>query len=542
MSTSTPSVRQSAGQEPAPASSAVSQALEHLVATHPPLAPHAPALRRLAAAVRTGRSLEQWQYTDLAGAFTDSSAYDDPPDPSRRLRRSLELLPSVTVFVPLLVTWSGLAAATHAYQRMLDDTAVRDRRQARGRTFLELWQTGFDGHLQAPLTFGWMALWTLLAICLVIASTVLAAVSRRRHDARVTSAREGARRALIPLLHEAQAVLNQARHASPGRHASDFAELADAMRGTLAETRLAHEVAVEAQRATRDLAQQANELYGQLDASAQALRDATKDFENAAHAVLSSTAEASGAAGRLSGAVDRHLEAVERRIDSAAASLVEQTAEAADHGRQRFTEAAAHTEEQLGAIRERLSETVDALLTASGTVSSSGSGLATALMAAAEEGARHIGETYRLAVAATTVSLTGTMAEVARDTEAVVARGERSTRETVEQYAAVHAECAAREERRHGDVLRRQAEFADRLRESAAVFDTALTRATAALEAVVTEAGARAAAGTASDVVQPGPGSSGTPSGSEGTAYARNAAWPADDGPAGDIHDEGGAS
>ncbi|MDT3398071.1 hypothetical protein RKE29_15715, partial [Streptomyces sp. B1866] len=366
--------RPPAAPEPPLSASATARALAVLAGERPALAPHARALRRLATALRTGDGLDQWQYTNLTAAFADPATYDDPPLRGARVRRAVEFAPAVTVFVPLAVTWGALAAATHAYQRMLDAARAGRGPGPDGRTFLELWQTGFAGQLPGPLTFGWTALWTLLAIGLVVGSTVAAAVSRRHREDGLAAAKEDTRRDLIPLLHDAQALLGEARHGSPGRHAADLAALSDGMRATLAETHDAQRQLVKAQRRTGELVESAGRLYGQLDTSATALQTATRGFEDAAR--------------------------------SAAAQ-------------------AARTEVRAEAVQRRLAEAADALVASAEKVTTGGGDLARALMDAADEGARHIGETYRLAVAAAAVSLTGTMEQVAREAGALIDRARR---------------------------------------------------------------------------------------------------------------------
>lgn len=72
----------------------------------------------------------------------------------RRVRdEPLEAALGVLVFLPLLVTWAGLRMASEAYGEL----AESDPKQA-SRPFLQLWQSGFDGHLSSYERFDSVAL------------------------------------------------------------------------------------------------------------------------------------------------------------------------------------------------------------------------------------------------------------------------------------------------------------------------------------------------------------------------------------------------
>lgn len=70
----------------------------------------------------------------------------------------------VGVFVPIAVTWVGLALAAWSY-RSADNAGT-----LRGESFLQGWEKGF-GELPAGLTFDWFAVYTCVLVTLLIVMT-----------------------------------------------------------------------------------------------------------------------------------------------------------------------------------------------------------------------------------------------------------------------------------------------------------------------------------------------------------------------------------
>jgi hypothetical protein len=128
------------------------------------------------------------------------------------------------VFVPLMLTWYGLTRASSAYGAL---TGADPR--AASRPFLQLWQSGFEGHLTGAFTFGHVAMSATVAIALLFALVLVhglrrSAVARREEDA--DRGREELMAALVPALTRAQLVLNRQRSSSPQRFAAELTEAA----------------------------------------------------------------------------------------------------------------------------------------------------------------------------------------------------------------------------------------------------------------------------------------------------------------------------
>ncbi|HEX5402221.1 MAG TPA: hypothetical protein VFX16_07965 [Pseudonocardiaceae bacterium] len=94
-----------------------------------------------------------------------------------------------------------------------------------GRSFPQLWQQGCDGHLPGAFTFGWPAVYTLVAL-----SGALVAE-------------------LVPVLVEVQVAARAQEHASPAHFADELAKAADRLRELLTQ-------ATSAQQKLRDVGDQ----------------------------------------------------------------------------------------------------------------------------------------------------------------------------------------------------------------------------------------------------------------------------------------------
>ena len=218
------------------------------VAERSQLAPPAQMLiYELCSALRNGEPLATasagWSDFDLVGTFASLGTFDDADGRAadngnfgfRRHLTVIEVLQGIFIFVPLLITWAGLQQAAGAYHRMLADPATSAA--ARAGNFLELWQTGFGGHLVSALKFEWAALYTLCAILVLIGITVTAAELRRRADSvsdQDDLQRRSDQRNLLATLARAQLIINRDRLATPARFAAELAGAADGLRALLA--------------------------------------------------------------------------------------------------------------------------------------------------------------------------------------------------------------------------------------------------------------------------------------------------------------------
>ncbi|MEV7787744.1 hypothetical protein AB0O72_20510 [Streptomyces sp. NPDC088106] len=99
------------------------------------------------------------------------------------------------VFLPLLFTWFGLWRASSAHGALTGDDP-----KAAGRPFLQLWQSGFDGHLSEAYPFGHVAVFGCLTLIMLFVLTAVHGYRRTRADRREEQARERARAALTRLV------------------------------------------------------------------------------------------------------------------------------------------------------------------------------------------------------------------------------------------------------------------------------------------------------------------------------------------------------
>lgn len=201
-------------------------AARHLddMAQEPLLAPRADELRALAKALDSGdpEALDPWADLDLMGHFARPESIAETSEESRRTRFNslLDVILGALVFLPLLFTWFGLWQASSAYGALTGDDP-----KAAGRPFLQLWQSGFDGHLGNVFRFGHVAVTGCIALGMLF---VLTAV----HGYRRTAAERGEEQArhrtqavlarLTPVLTRAQLCLNRHRVASPQRFAAEL--------------------------------------------------------------------------------------------------------------------------------------------------------------------------------------------------------------------------------------------------------------------------------------------------------------------------------
>jgi len=286
-------------------------------------------LRTLAADLRRNTDLQRWAHVDLHQAF---ALPEDPPElvgpigltPFKtlgliqtRMREArqatppnsagkallgvlrtssaredlVEALLGVLVFCPLLVTWYALTQAANAYDRL-----SKSDPSAASKPFLQLWQTGFDGHLASWATFGNMA---TTAVCLVVTLLLTAvwhALSRQRASAQESLRRsewDALRQRLASVLTRTRLLLPDRNGATPAQFGDALAGLADglaalshqatAAQASLAETASATaSAAASVQTAATVLAAEIEPLRKATDRIGQAVEDGTKAQQHAA--------------------------------------------------------------------------------------------------------------------------------------------------------------------------------------------------------------------------------------------------------------------
>ncbi|RAQ97662.1 coiled-coil domain-containing protein [Thermogemmatispora tikiterensis] len=235
---------------------------------------------RLAAvqAALTGQaSPSAWSGVDLHSYIAPgliAAAYRQQQRPDRPLLRVLEGLRNVLVFVPIMVTWYGIAQASNAYHDLLRP-CLQQRSLCppdAGQPFLYLWQQGFDGRL-APLwslsSVGFIDASLLLLVFLLTLSVLL--LERRGERRREWSAIlfEGR---LTHAVSEAALVLHSQRLAlTPGENLADVALRIDQMAGDVLASfdRLATRIG----QRFENIAQELERRFGQASDQLKAVAD-----------------------------------------------------------------------------------------------------------------------------------------------------------------------------------------------------------------------------------------------------------------------------
>ncbi len=194
------------------------------MAQNPALAPRAEELRALAQALDSDdvEALDPWADLDLMAHFARPESIAEPADSGRgeRFDSALDWVLGALVFLPLLFTWFGLWQASSAYGALTGDDP-----KAAGRPFLQLWQSGFDGHLGATFRFGHVAVGGCLALLMLFVLTAVHGYRRTAAERREEEAQGRSRAALtrlVPVLTRAQLSLNEHRFASPQRFAAEL--------------------------------------------------------------------------------------------------------------------------------------------------------------------------------------------------------------------------------------------------------------------------------------------------------------------------------
>ncbi|MFG3131629.1 hypothetical protein ACGFZU_28500 [Streptomyces tendae] len=194
------------------------------MAQDPALAPRAEELRALAQALDSDdvEALDPWADLDLMAHFARPESITETAGNGRgeRFDSALDWVLGALVFLPLLFTWFGLWQASSAYGALTGDDP-----KAADRPFLQLWQSGFDGHLGQTFRFGHVAVGGCLALFMLFVLTAVhgyrrAAAERREEQAQGKSRAALAR--LVPVLTRAQLSLNEHRFASPQRFAAEL--------------------------------------------------------------------------------------------------------------------------------------------------------------------------------------------------------------------------------------------------------------------------------------------------------------------------------
>jgi hypothetical protein len=418
---------------------------------HPELGPHREVVTELAQRLaapngyqsRDARAADGWADLDLIAALGGPVPVAAAPRVSVVVpvvgragqawwRTTIDALPPVLVFVPILLTWLSLFAASNAYRSL--EASPSARAANAGKSFLELWQQGFAGRLPAPLSFGYVAMYTVAAVGVLIVATAVGGHFHRRDERQAEeeqqraeaaaerarqaadnsraaaehdrAAAERARAGLLPALVRAQAELNNRRLATPVRFAAELSQAATELRQLLERTDhtqdSALQLAAQNQALSKKLGEYAVEMRGitgELQSAAELMRTAASTLANA-NAVLGS--EVVGRVEASAGRLDQVTEQAAARVGK----LV-QTGEASLHGiTDRF-------DAVMTGIRTQIDATTAAMIDA-------GEKYAAAIGDSSGRAAATICATYQEAVAQAAVGLATTMTETTNELTAIL--------------------------------------------------------------------------------------------------------------------------
>lgn len=259
-------------------------------------------LTALADDLTFGNRLDRWAEIDLVHSYVRPETVTAPPPAAPAppwWRRSpgygaLEAVLGVLVFIPLLVTWFGLREAVRAYGELSKESPEQAT-----RPFLQLWQTGFDGHLSAIGRFENVALMAVVLITLLVLLSVWHARARTLTE-RAEESREAEDERLLGslagLLTRVQMCLTPHRAASPDQFSKELTR---------------------AVRQLQNLFKQADGSHQKLVDSATAVGDATDALQKAAGALSSEVPGIAKAADRVEAAVKASMSASDQvRQDS----------------------------------------------------------------------------------------------------------------------------------------------------------------------------------------------------------------------------------
>ncbi|GAA3080211.1 hypothetical protein ACFQ0X_10895 [Streptomyces rectiviolaceus] len=209
------------------------------LAAHPSLAPRSAELTVLAKDLKPAHQLDRWAEVDLVDAYVRPESVLTPPaGQAGRHDGRLEAALGILVFIPLLVTWFGLREAVRAYGEL----SKEDPKEST-RPFLQLWQSGFGGHLSALGRFENVALMAVLLIALLVLLSVWHARVKARTDREETeqqSERERLLAELASVLTRTQMVLAPHRSASPQQFTSELTKAATQMRQLASKAETSH--------------------------------------------------------------------------------------------------------------------------------------------------------------------------------------------------------------------------------------------------------------------------------------------------------------
>ncbi|QCX79765.1 hypothetical protein C9F11_30870 [Streptomyces sp. YIM 121038] len=291
------------------------------LAGHPALGPRAAELDVLAHDVTNDKRLDRWSELDLVHVYVrPESVTARGRRPSARRDGLLEAALGALVFVPLLVTWFGLREAVHAYGEL----SKVDREEAT-RPFLQLWQSGFGGHLSPLGRFENVALMAVVLIALLVLLSVVHARVRTRAE-REEDAQEAERERLLAdlasVLTRLQMLLAPHRSASPKQFTSELTKAAQEMRSLAAEAEKNHKALLGATGSVTGATTALQEAAGKLTAEVPKLGAAADRIETAVREGQHTAAQAGNVGIAATRQLSDQVKTVGATVESSLRSLV----------------------------------------------------------------------------------------------------------------------------------------------------------------------------------------------------------------------------
>jgi ABC-type transporter Mla subunit MlaD len=300
-----------------------------------------------------GDRLEKWADLDLVSTLARSGNIAPiPATPGGSagsvvvafLRRGLgerviEAVLGVFIFLPLLATWIGLAMAANAYGRLVSSHPKTTT------SFLQLWESGFDGSLPSWARFGDIAVIAVIFISMLLLLSAFHALARHRAQTAIDRQRADSTLRIsqfAAVLARAQLVLNGhgRRLRSPAHFTSALGESADRLHQLITDATTVQEAAVRTLDRTEILAERLDEA-------------ATK--------VADSVGQAARSSAQAEGAVQSALDSLRQTQDAATSTVRDLLQEGASSLRDVQTAGIASAEEAAARTREVVREGVTAL-------------------------------------------------------------------------------------------------------------------------------------------------------------------------------------
>ncbi|MFJ8039091.1 hypothetical protein ACIRBX_01090 [Kitasatospora sp. NPDC096147] len=393
------------------------------------MSPRCDLLRELATALESGKDLSQWSGGSLVAVYATPGALLPRTDRQAVWVGWIRSTASVQMFLPLMVTWSGLGFAVWAYGQQRSRTTG----QLNG-TFLELWQQGFGGQLPTLLRFDFFVAYTVGLLLALVGLTLW----RQRWEERTEREDQELLRRLADVLARTEARATALAHTEPVTFVQQLQGAAAELRSLLAQSSDAQGRAVallhQATAATGELARAADGLMGAVttvEERARQLTDATTRAavaaegvqrettrlresiqeesagftRSVAEAVALATAGLEATAGRMADGTREVLEASARASEEQLSLQKIELQSAAERHAEELTARAQAAEQDEQVRRAALTSAVAGVAAAAVALSRQVEAFPAELATAAQAGAEHIGNAYELAVVALSASL-----------------------------------------------------------------------------------------------------------------------------------------